>query len=130
MEFVLRPLTPITAARALGSRLFGVVKSAQKKQVGEQTASEKKSMTEASERLLKSVMVSPKCGDKSDADADVVSFEDLNVTGYADMIFAEVTAKAGDVKDFPTSCEDSTGDASQPTSTPSVNGTDVAPVST
>lgn len=129
VEFVLRRLTPLAAARALGSRLFGVVSGVQKKQVGDYTETEKKAMAEVSRKILEVAMVSPRLGDVSDSGNDTVSYEDLAASGYAELIFAEVSASAGDAEGFRKSCEDSTEGDSQETLTPSPSGTDAGPAS-
>lgn len=127
VEFVLRRLTPLAAARALGSRLFGVVSAANAKGRDKVTDADRKAMEDASRRILEVSMVSPRLGEKSDADADVVSYDDLAASGYADLLFARISASAGDVSDFRKSCEDSTEGASQSTSTPSAVDTDAGP---
>lgn len=128
IEFVMWRLSAKMALRVLGSKLFGMVAAAR-------TASDKqgvaekidlKKQREIMEKYLRDAMISPACGDVTDADADIITFDDLDRAGMTDELFRALmsSAEGGDTGFTETFSAGQTADESQAGSTDSDSDTE------
>ncbi len=126
VDFVLRRPNPVIGLRVYGSKLFGLV-AAVNTPAERRNIYLEKTTESARERHIKDMlricMVSPRLGDETDVESDVISYDDLDLAGYAGAVFASLTGIGGDESDFSDACEDKTAPDSQETLTPSGSDT-------
>jgi hypothetical protein len=100
VEFVLRRLSRELALKAWGSRLFGIVAAHNAKGDIEPKEKDVKKMEEAGRKLLEACMVSPRLGPTSNPDDDVISYDDLEVSGYGGAVFQAIMGSVEPAANF------------------------------
>lgn len=137
VDFVLRRMTPVIAMKALGSRVFGMAAAHNAKGDIKPKASDEKRAAEMGRKLLEACMVSPRLGEDSNDEMDVIGYDDLltaEVPGMPGVSFADAVSQAlmksgGDAANF-TKPSGAPTEAEQPNGlTPSDSGTEFAPQS-
>lgn len=125
VDFVLRRINPMIALRVYGKGLFGLVRAANTPVEARSVYLEKTDDAQHQKHIremLRLCMVSPRLGDVTDGDADTITFDDLDMSGYAAAVVAELT-KTDDL-DFSGSCAEGTDSTSQEISTGSASDTE------
>lgn len=91
VTFTVRRRSPQLMQRALGSRYFALVTAAKNAKDVERVRKkvDDKAGEEIARRTCDVYMVSPRLGETTDADADVISFEDLEASGFAAALVAD-----------------------------------------